>query len=190
MNYSKDLSVNKTRTQDPKAPYQRHFLRQRHLERRMRKSSNRLICKGSAFHSPCIWEETHVISIVHGHGHTLANEIVNVQCSLLRPVGRSVHHLELSRTRCDEICGPVLREHQHTSNCHKRGREAGHGYALEMNIIYLVSERMSSNDDRFDPSRNRLRDTRQDDRFAEDCASKDIADLTQEFKILLCSSMV
>lgn len=100
---------------------ERHLLGNGHLETRVSESGNRFV------------------SVVHGHGHTLANKVVNVHDNGFTATFRLVNELEFARTWCDEIGGSVL-----------------------------VAESVSADDDRLGPAWDRLGNSFQHDRFSED----------------------
>ena len=92
--------------------------------------------------------KTYLISVVHGHRHSGAREIVNTEIYGLA-VGRSVDKLQLARAR-------------------------GHKIAA----LVLVSECVTTNHNRLDPTRDRSRDLLQKYRLSEYSAIEDVSDGT------------
>ena len=91
---------------------------------------------------------TNIICIVHREGDPFAIVVIHVQRGRLSAVPRRIHELEFPRTRRNKIRRAIL-----------------------------VPERVATDNDRFNPSGNRPRDTLEDDRFSEDCAADGVADL-------------
>lgn len=143
--------------------YQWHLLRQRHLERRVRESGDRLsiTAEPSTNRAPHKQQDiTHVIRIVHCKGDALAFEIIHIQRS----------RFAAALWRIDEL---------------ERPRPRGH----EIRRAILVSERMATYDDRLYPSRYGPGDTFEDDGLAEYSTSEDIADLRANFHCHVRSEM-
>jgi len=91
---------------------------------------------------------THFIGVIHRKGHAFTLEIIHVQRGRCAAVLWRIHELELARARRNKVRRAVL-----------------------------VAERVTANHDRLDPSRYGPRDALEDDWFAEDGATDDVADL-------------
>lgn len=51
----------------------------------------------------CITSLVDLISVVHGHGHTFALEIVDIHSRLLAAICGCIDELQFSRSRCDKV---------------------------------------------------------------------------------------
>jgi len=91
---------------------------------------------------------TDIIGVIHRKGHAFTLEIIHVQRGRCAAVLWRIHELELARARRNKVRRAVL-----------------------------VTERVTTDHDRVDPSRYGPRDTLEDDWFAEDGATDDVADL-------------
>ena len=130
--------------------YQRHFLRQRHLERRVGKARDRLSTRGPQQRpkNKKRGKRTDVVSVIHRKGDAFALEIIHIHRGWLATTLGRKHELELPRARCQEVRRTIL-----------------------------IAERVAADDDGFDPSWDGSGNTLEDDWLAEDGAAEDVADL-------------
>ncbi len=103
-----------------------------------------------------------VETVVERGASEIADRLVEVVLHLRDAVARGVEDLEADRLR------PVIRGELH-------GELALAGEA-EVGGAVLVTEGVTTDDDRLVPSGNQTRDVRDDDRLAEDHAAEDVAD--------------
>jgi hypothetical protein len=130
------------------ATYQRHFLRQRHLERRVGKARDRLSTCDPQQRPNKQGKWTDVVGVIHRKSDAFALEIIHVLRDWFAAAFGRKHELELPRAR----------------------------YQIVRRTI-LIAERVAADDDGLDPSWDWSRDTLEDDWLAEDGAAEDVADL-------------
>ena len=90
----------------------------------------------------------YLVGVIHAHRNARSFKLVHLHHFLLPSPFRREHQLQRPRSRRNEISTPIL-----------------------------ITESMSSNDNRLDPPRDGLRNSLEDNWFAENSSSKDIADL-------------
>jgi hypothetical protein len=101
---------------------------------------------------------TYLVSVVHSHGDTRSLEIVYIHDNLVSTILRGVDKLQLSRSRRDEV-----------------------------RRLVLITESVTSNDDRLNPSWDRFRYPLNDDWLTEDGSVEDVTDLLREIRNLALS---
>lgn len=95
--------------------------------------------------------ETHVISVIHRHCHTLPLEIIYIHDGRLSSALWRIHQLNLPGSWCYEVCRTIL-----------------------------VAEGVTTDDDGVCPAWDGTGDTVEDDGFAEDGAAEDVTDLVRQ----------